>query len=882
MLMKRFPKTLPSQKGHESVLDESRILMSFRQATDPKEVDNIANQFGFTVERYDDRDQREFKVQINNSSDKFWLRDLEGRPVDDQRFAAFEKNFDDLIEYLAPVYHDADNDDLREFFAPAPNTLLLNKKRAGKSAEIDKEFGLQIDEKKSRYLSAYNYYRVEDVRRANAFELKERLEKLQTQVQFEKIPMVKPLATTIPNDTLFVDQWNMTQINATAAWDISTGSNTEIICVLDEGCDLTHPDLRFSEDGINLGTMLPPGSPTGNHGTACAGVAAATFNNGEGVAGLAGNCLIMPLAFATWSDVEVANGINYATTNGARVISMSFGWNAWNPAIIDPEIQNAFNNDVVMCVATHNQNGAITYPATNPLVMACGASSIDDNRKSPTTPDGENWWGSNFGDISYGGVRTGVSVVAPGVQIPTTDRQGADGYDPGNYDMTFNGTSSATPLVAGLVALVRSQYPTLTNVQVRSIIEKTAAKGGSLAYTNMPDFPNGPRNEEMGYGRIDAFRALDIADLMIKDWAGDDGIEPSTPPGGDFWDFSDIVVRINDDNVFNPSNPSQSKNVEKGQPNFIYIQVTNNGPREARNVVVDCRITPYVGLQFHYPTDWTLADAMHVQPASIVSTFGTLAPGATALAKFTISAAQTDSLYGWQNDHPWHPCLLANVTGDNDYSFATASFDLDPLSQLKNNLSQRNLSVIDVLVDASASPIAFPFIAGHYKNVDRLMELVIENPRALAGSKLLLNLNEEESVFPLVKFEREESKHEEKCEDDLIFLETTKVQTVFGCSSGVLTLEKGSRFSCSKKNSLQAIKVTGGEIVVRDGKTYVELRERKVVVQMEKEAGKMYPMSVSCQFGSNAKQGDEVILVVSQRDQRGKTVGGATAIYQIK
>ena len=59
------------------------------------------------------------------------------------------------------------------------------------------------------------------------------------------------------------------------------------------------------------------------HGTACAGIAAATFNNGQGIAGTAGSCRIMPLAFKNWTSVELANGIDFARTNGAQVISMS-------------------------------------------------------------------------------------------------------------------------------------------------------------------------------------------------------------------------------------------------------------------------------------------------------------------------------------------------------------------------------------------------------------------------------------------------------------------------------------------------------------------------------------------------------------------------------
>ena len=76
-----------------------------------------------------------------------------------------------------------------------------------------------------------------------------------------------------------------------------------------------------------------------------------------------------------------------------------------------------------------------------------------------------------------------------------------------------------------------------------------------MAYADTVGRPNGSWNQEMGYGRINVYRALDEADVMIKDAPSDNGLEPYT--GGNFWDFSDVVVRITDDNVFNPSDPLQ-------------------------------------------------------------------------------------------------------------------------------------------------------------------------------------------------------------------------------------------------------------------------------------------------------------------------------------
>jgi hypothetical protein len=892
--MKAFPSQMAHSSGAAMTLDPNRLLLAFREPVDRADVEAFAKGLDLSLED-GDAERAVPGERVNHTDQRFWVRS--GRPIDDERFGKIEEAAGEMgLDWIGPVYRLEGEGGRRALLTPLPNVVVVKMRgQEGDAARSLKRLlgpgngrpapALKEVPEKSKYLNDFRYFVITNPREHDAYEVRRLLlasnERAVADVQFETMPLLRPTAVS-PNDTLFAQQWDMTRIQAggagTTGWDISTGQAAVVVCVLDEGCDLTHPDLQFSTPGINLGTMMPDGSPTGNHGTACAGIVAATYNNGVGVSGVAGSSRIMPVAFQNWTDVEVADGINWASANGARVISMSFGSNGWSHAIIDPAIQNAFNNDVLMCVATHNYNGPITYPATNPLVMAIGASDEVDNRKSPTSPDGESWWGSDFGPE--------ISVVAPGVHIPPTDRQGASGYNTsagtaGDYFLTFNGTSSATPHVAGMAALVRSAYPTLTNVQVRAIIERTADKVGVVAYADVAGYPNGTWNQEMGYGRINVFRALDFADVLIRDAPADSGLEPFT--GGDFWDFSDIVVRIFDDGVFVPSDPAKSKNVERGQANYIYVRVTNNGPRDARNVTVSTRITPFVGLQFVYPQDWTLTDAMHVSPAAVTASFASIPAGGTAMAKFRIEASQTETLYGWVNGSGWHPCLVAMVNSDNDHAFATAPLTGDPISARRNNLAQRNLSVIDVLAGASAR---FPFVMGSFFNAERAMTLRIDRGRLPKAMPLLLSLDDDGSLFPAVDFEAAPAGLEQggggDCEDGMVFLERTRLKTRLGCCAGVLTVEKGSRFDCLKPSKLGKVTVQGGDVVLRGDRRYVEVKEQVVTVRMEKAPNRIYPLSLQTTIPAEAASGDQLFLRVSQQDERGTTVGGAAMVYRLK
>ena len=125
--------------------------------------------------------------------------------------------------------------------------------------------------------------------------------------------------------------------------------------------------------------------------------------------------------------------------------------------------------------ATGNDNApTIGYPAKLTNCIAVGSVSPCDERKNPSSCDGEGWWGSNYG--------TGIDFLAPGVLMYTTDRLGSSGYDLGDYTPDFNGTSSATPHAAGVAALVRSYFPAKTNTEIRDLLRAGCDDLGAPGY----------------------------------------------------------------------------------------------------------------------------------------------------------------------------------------------------------------------------------------------------------------------------------------------------------------------------------------------------------------------------------------------------------------
>jgi thermitase len=438
--------------------------------------------------------------------------------------------------WVSPVYRAANAEQgPQSYFTVNPNVVLLSQQAAASVGDITAlDDSAVVDSARGALLKGLV---VINLPKGNALEVAAKAVAAMgngatsSGVMLENIPYTSPLccgcgcstakpaengracgaATTpiFPNDTFFTQQWGLQRINAPNAWAQTQGDPNVVVAVLDQGVELGHPDLNLWPVSYSTITHTNDGSPVGNHGTACAGIIGGKLGNSVGVSGLAGNCRVMAIS-TNFADTEVAEGLYFAADNGARVVSMSFGvypsWNVWNFAIIEAALQYCHEKGLVLVAATGNENQNVSrFPATDPRTVGVGGSNRADVRKSIGDTSIESWWGACYGPD--------VDVVAPCLEIPTTDRLGNSGYTPTDFDLRFNGTSAATPHVAGLAALILSVNPDLSNIDVRRIISETTDKinAGAYVYSSTAGKPFGTWTNEVGYGRINAERALLVA-----------------------------------------------------------------------------------------------------------------------------------------------------------------------------------------------------------------------------------------------------------------------------------------------------------------------------------------------------------------------------------
>lgn len=319
------------------------------------------------------------------------------------------------------------------------------------------------------------------------------------------VHLAEEVATTaVPvNDPKTGPQYSLDRMRVRDAWALSTGS-TQTVAVLDTGIDFAHPDLAgrlvAGHDFVNNDANA---SDDNGHGTWVSGIIAANANDGFGIAGVSWHDRILPVkimgASGTGDTSDLTSGIVYATDRGARIINMSVGGFPYSQYVHDA-VRYAWNRGVVLVgAAGNNATEGPFYPASYPEVISVSATQVDD--------EFTNW--SNYGPD--------VDVSAPGASVLTTNCQICKPVEQdlsGDHRFTYiSGTSFAAPNVAGVVALIRARYPTMTNAQVVDRLK-----------TTVDDLGYGGWDKRYGVGRVNALRAVGGAAPVIP-LTGLDGLE---------------------------------------------------------------------------------------------------------------------------------------------------------------------------------------------------------------------------------------------------------------------------------------------------------------------------------------------------------------------
>jgi thermitase len=305
-------------------------------------------------------------------------------------------------------------------------------------------------------------------------------------------------ASATPNDPLYVDEYGLNNlgqtggaadadIDAPEGWDLaglgafpSTGGVK--VGIVDTGIDKTHPDLAGKAVGCatsyNAGLLIHNGlcADDNGHGSHVSGTISANTNNATGVSGVAFNspivmCKALATAAGTGLTSDIANCINWVSTQGVKVLSMSLG--GGDNATLKAAVQKAYNNGngvLIVAAAGNDGDATLNYPAAYSEVVSVAATDNRDHRASFSNANGD------------------VEIAGPGVDVEST-------YTGGLY-MSLSGTSMATPHVAGVAAVIADLNPTANAATLRSKLDAA-----------VDDIGPAGRDTSFGFGRVNLCKA---------------------------------------------------------------------------------------------------------------------------------------------------------------------------------------------------------------------------------------------------------------------------------------------------------------------------------------------------------------------------------------
>ena len=528
------------------------------------------------------------------------------------------------------------------------------------------------------------------------------------------------------SDPMYSNQWGVNansayQINACDAWSITTGNSNVKVAIIDGGIKENHEDFSSNQFvcSFDAQSITTPALQDGSHATHVAGIIFAKHNS-TGIAGISPDVsgINISASFAITDTISkvLARGIFYAVENNADIICNSWGDRGhyhlcapMHSELLEDALDNAIANGrngkgCVVVFASGNQAPTMDYPGDyRPEILTVGSiSSLGEK-----APD------SAYGDL--------LDVVAPGVNILST-------YCYYEWDIVetyyaLSGTSMAAPHVAGVAALILSVNPNLTGQQVRDIIETTAQKirnvdtdplYGLYSYAVSSDHPNGSWNNQVGYGLVDAYAAVQAAvnyntDLYVRDYATDDGTEPSVTDN--MWNSPDIWL----ENLY--YNPIQ--NPTGGTPCYVCVRVHNRNNIASSGTETLLLNWAKAGVDLQWNHNWTGTNYFNCGGTYVakggVITSGETIPAIPANSSTVVRVLWTPPMPSNYsnctefNTDPWHFCLAARVhdgntiPNENSTNYGMGAFTLN-----SNNVAWKNISIMNSSENSAVVSVSKP------------------------------------------------------------------------------------------------------------------------------------------------------------------------------
>jgi len=481
----------------------------------------------------------------------------------------------DAVAFASHVYQIKDNPETLVYLTDQLTIQFTAETKETTITAIASEFGLQVVKEVIGIPNTF-VFQLTSQATENPVKIANRLIGRNEILTAEPNIVVPQTSHYRPRDSFYPKQWYLynnggqeigpgSHIDVEKAWDITRGDRSVVVAIADDAVDVNHPDFQgpgkiVAPKDFKDKDFLPlPEDSQESHGTSCAGVAVAE-ETGTGIVGVAPGCALMPIRTTGYLDDDAMDNLfDWAIANNASVISCS-----WGPAAVYFPLslrQSAALNRA----ATKGRQGkgcVIVFAAGNANRPVSGTifekSWQNDLLRGPTDwlggftihPDvitvsacnslgkksAYSNWGTNvsvcapsnnappgmwFEKTGYTYTAPEITTETPGLGIFTDDLLGELGYETGDFTSTFGGTSSATPVVAGVAALVLSANPDLTAQEVKQILQETADKivdrdADPQLGLRLGTYDTNGHSQWFGYGKVNAFKAVQAAKLKAS------------------------------------------------------------------------------------------------------------------------------------------------------------------------------------------------------------------------------------------------------------------------------------------------------------------------------------------------------------------------------